>query len=215
MASPVGTSFNPAEDAVVAALAAFLGSPMAANAVYLPKAVAGRLDTLGLADRAVREAGRLALSVPLTGRGPNGSPTTPTSTTVRQVKIDEPTMRAQYILAASKRLTSALALNVYPQAQRLEGNFLKMHRGAGVNRLRAAGALDSVAIASGPWLIWQTQHDSLVEADCKRLDGRMFTVDNLPDGQIPGAVHPHCRCFAIGMDAAVVNISPLGGMHVV
>lgn len=215
MAAPVGGLYNPAEDAVIAALAVFLGSPMATNAVYLPRSLAARLDPLALADKAVREAGKLALSVPLTGRGPYGSPTIPLSSTVRDVKINEPTMRAQYILAAAKRLTSALALNVYPQAARLEQNFLKMHRKAGVNRLRAAGDLDSVAIAEGPWLIWQTQHDSTVEPDCRALDGRMFTIDHLPDGQIPGAVHPYCRCYAIGMSGAVRNISPLGGMHVV
>lgn len=215
MAAPVGSLYNPAEDAAIAALAAFLGSPLASNATYLPRSLAARLDPLALADKAVREAGKLALSVPLTGRGPNGSPSTPLSTTVRDVKINEPTMRAQYILAASKRLTTALALNVWPQAQRLEGNFLKQHRKAGVNRLRAAGDLDSVATAQGPWLIWQTQHDSTVDPDCRRLDGRMFTIDNLPDGQIPGAVHPNCRCFAIGMSGAVRVISPLGGVHVV
>lgn len=215
MAAPVGEPSNPAEAALIAALSAFLGSPMAANAVYLPKALAARFTPLGLADKAVREAGRLALSVPLTGRGPSGSPTTLLSSTVRQVKVDEPTMRAQYILAAAKRLTTALAADVWAPAQRLEGNFLALHRKAGVNRLRAAGDLDKVATSDGPWLIWQTQHDSLVEADCRRLDGRMFTIDNLPDGQIPGAVHPNCRCFAIGMAGAVVNISPLGGIHVV
>jgi hypothetical protein len=215
VAAPVGEGYNPAEQALLAALSAFLGSPLASQATYLPQRLSDRFSPLGFAGRAVREAGRLALSVPLTGRGPNGSPVTPLTSTVRQVKVDEPMMRAQYVLAAAKRLTVAAGADVWAPAARLEGNFLKMHRAAGINRLRAAGALDRVAIADGPWLIWQTQHDSLVEADCARLDGSMFTVDNLPDGQIPGAVHPCCRCYATGMAGAVLDISPLGGMHVV
>ncbi|MCW2902586.1 MAG: hypothetical protein JWO67_4851 [Streptosporangiaceae bacterium] len=206
MAAPSGELFNPAEDALIDAVATFLGTPLASQATYLPKALAARFEPLGLAVKAVREAGRLALSVPLTGRGAHGSPTVSLmSSTARQVKADEPVMRAQYVLMAAKRLTKALALDVYPQAQRLEENYLKAHRVAGRNRLAAAIALDKVAVSDGPWLVWNTQRDTTVEPDCAALEGRVFTVDNLPNGNdIPGAVHSYCRCYATGFTSGAV-----------
>lgn len=209
MATPTGELFNPVEDATTAALAAFYGSPAGKDATYLPKALAERLQALGLAAKAVRAAGRLALEPPLTGRGPYGSPTVSyLSSTARQVKADEPGMRAAYTLAAARRLTRAITLDVWAQAMRLESNYLGQHRHAGQNRLRAAVALDAVAAKDGPWLIWQTQRDNQVEQDCKALQGRVFTVDALPNGEIPGSVHPFCRCYATGLaSGAVVPIN--------
>jgi SPP1 gp7 family putative phage head morphogenesis protein len=226
--------YTAAEIAVLAALAAYLATRLAVAAVFLPARLVGRLTALGLSARAVRDAGKLALEPPLTGRGRHGSPSptppgtpppspsgaypgsppgpgpgspagaypgrpagSPMTSTARQAKADEPTMRAQYILTAAKRLTRAQTLDVYDQALRLEQTYLDQHRGAGQNRVKAAQALDQVAIKHGPWLRWQTAGDSRVGPECAALAGVLFTIDNLPGGQLPGAVHPACRCKAV------------------
>lgn len=185
---------HPVEDAVIAALVAYFLTSAAVKAVFLPVKLAARLEGLGLAGKAVREAGRLALEPPLTGRGAHGL-LVPT-TTARRVKNEEPLMRARYVLNAAKRLTRAITLGVYPQALRVEATYLKQHRQAGQNRLQAAKALDEVAAQFGLWLVWRTKRDNRVGPECAALEGRVFTLDNLPNGQIPGAVHPTCRCTA-------------------
>ena len=189
---------SPAEDAVIAALAVFLGSVLAVKAIHLPRVLVARLESLGLATKAIKAAGDMAMEPPLTGRGRFGSPAPETATTtVRTVKADEPEMRARYVVAAAKRLTRAITLGVYPQALRVEAIYLKQHRAAGQNRAKAAAALDEVATQSGPWLMWQARMDDRTTADCAALNGRLFTINDLPSGLIPGAVHPHCRCRAV------------------
>jgi SPP1 gp7 family putative phage head morphogenesis protein len=225
--------YTAAEIAVLAALAAYLATRLAVAAVFLPTRLVGRLTALGLSARAVRDAGKLALEPPLTGRGRHGSPSatppgapppsatgaypgwsagaapgspaaahpgtpagSPMTSTARQAKADEPTMRAQYILTAAKRLTRAQTLDVYDQALRLEQTYLDQHRHAGQNRVKAAQALDEIAAKHGPWLQWIAVLDHRTTPDCRALNGRLFTIDNLPNGQIPGAVHPRCRCRA-------------------
>lgn len=204
MTAPVETydeqdeGLSPAEAAVVAAVAVFLASTAAVAAVALPAALTARLVALGLTPRAVRAAGRIVMAPPLTGRRRHGSPAD-RSTTTRAVGADEPEMRARYLLAAAKRLTKAAADGVFGPALRAERRHLEQHVEAGRNRARAAARLDQVAAKDGPWLVWHTQHDANVTADCAELDGTVFTVDNLPKGHIPGAVHPKCRCFATGL----------------
>lgn len=191
---------SPAEAAVVAALAVWFASTAAVTAVTLPGVLAARLVGLGLSTRAVRAATRIVMGPPLTGRRRHGSPTTRT-TTARAVGADEPEMRARYLLAAAKRLTTAALHGVFPQALRLERGYLDQHVQAGRNRARAAAALDRVAADHGPWLVWHTHHpdDGRVTPDCAVLDGAVFTVDNIPGGLPPGARHPRCRCYATGL----------------
>lgn len=191
---------SPAEEAVIAALALYFASTAAVSAVMLPKRLVEQLMALGLSARAIRAAGRAAMAPPLTGRGRYGSPARgATTTALRGVKSEEPTMRARYVLAAAKRLTRATTLGVLPQALRQEKTYLAGHRRAGQNRANAAARLDRVAAESGPWLRWATKNDDRVEADCRALAGRVFTVDNLPvvNGipAIPGALHVRCRCW--------------------
>ena len=183
---------NPAEDAVIAALVAWFITSAGASALSLPASLVARLVALGLSARAVRAAGKLALK-----SASAGNVTALSTTTARAVKAAEPELRAQYLLNASKRLTRALTLDVYPQALRLEDNYQQQYEDAAQNRVRAATALDQVAMSNrGGYLVWRTQQDSRVESECRALEGRVFTLDNLPDGQMPGAVHPHCRCYA-------------------
>lgn len=208
------------EAAVIAALVVFFASVSAVKATLLPVRLVNRLVALGLEPRAVRAAGRLAMAPPLTGRGRYGSPTRttdPATTTLRTVKAEEPLMRARYVLAASKRLTRAIRLSkrtdqqkpkaegkpkskvdLFVAAVRVEKTYLDAHRKAGQNRARAAAAMDRVAAAAGPdgKLRWNTQRDNRVSPDCAVLEGRLFTADKPPNGLIPGAVHPRCRCYA-------------------
>lgn len=192
---------TPVEQAIVTALATYFASSLAIGAVMLPANLVQRLVALGLSAKAARAAGRIALGPPLTGRRASGSPTSRTNT-ARSVASDEPQMRAQYVLAAAKRLTEALEQGTFPAAERLEHGYVESHRRAGQNRARAAAALDDVAAEEGPWLIWRTQNDAQVEAECRALAGAVFTIDDPPGGHIPGAVHPHCRCYATGLGSA-------------
>lgn len=195
---PQQQGLTPTEEAVIAALALFFASLLAVNALGLPASLVQRLVALGLTKTAILAAATIALTPPLSGRGRAGSPTSRAST-ARAAAADEPEMRARYVLAAAKRLTEAETRNVFDEAVRVEQTYLQRHRQAGRNRARAAAALDEVAAAQGPWLVWRTQNDGRVESECRALSGQVFTIDNPPDGLIPGAVHPHCRCYATGL----------------
>jgi hypothetical protein len=198
---PVDQQGHPVEDAILVALALYFASKLAIGATRLPARLVAQLVALGLSERAVRAAGRIALAPPLTGRRRHGSPTAggARTTTVRTVASDEPEMRARYTLAAAKRLTQAITLGVYPQALQLERGYLDSHRRAGRRRAQAAAALDRTVAEHGPYLVWTTKNDARVDPACRRLAGTVFTIDNLPsvDGTpaIPGALHGgECRC---------------------
>lgn len=187
-------------DDIIAALAVWFGSSAAISAAALPPALLARLVASGLSAKAVRAAARTTIDQPLTGRRRGGSPAPrPAMTTAQTVAVDEPTQRARYLVNAAARLTEAEQLGVFPQARRREEHYLHQHTDAARNRARAAAELDRVATEAGPWLVWTTQQDSRVEADCRALEGTVFTVDRLPFGLIPGAVHPRCRCYARGL----------------
>lgn len=216
---------NRDRDAIIAALILWFGSAAAVSAARLPADLIRQLVASGLSERAVRAAARITMAPPLTGRRRGGSPTPhPGMTAARAVASEEPQMRAQYLVKASERLTEANQNGVFLQALRLEEHYLDQHTAAGRNRARAAAALDQVAAEHGPWLVWRTAGDARVEADCRALSGTVFTVDDLPKVHglpvMPGAVHPQCRCEAIGLfdrsqPAPVIQAIPTGGaVHV-
>lgn len=175
-------------------LAAWFGSPAAINATRLPPDLIAELVALGVSERAARKAGALALSVRLTGRSRYGSPAPYAGMPLtRRVAGEEPEMRARYVIAAARRLTE----DDSNAAVKREQNYLAMHVAAGRKRRAAAALVDVVASHSATgFMRWNTMHDNRVDSQCRALEGRLFTVDNLPDGQIPGAVHPRCRCYA-------------------
>lgn len=188
---------NHDRDAIIALLVLWFGSSAAVSAVRLPANLVRQLVASGLSEKAVRAAARITMAPALTGRRRGGSPTPrPGMTAARTVASEEPQMRAQYLVKASERLTEADQNGVFPQALRLEEHYLDQHTAAGRNRARAAAALDQVATEHGPYVVWLTRNDARVEADCRKLSGTVFTVDDPPllDGKpvIPGAVHPHC-----------------------
>lgn len=212
-----------AEAAVIAALMLYFASVAAVSATLLPARLVAKLTDLGLEPRAVRAAGRLAMAPPLTGRGRYGSPTAgATATTLRQVKAEEPLMRARYVLNAAERLTKALVLagkqaatqsstqgqsdeaapkteSLFVKAVRLEAQYMDQQRAAGQNRARAAKSLDRAAAEAGPdgKLRWVAVMDSRTTADCAALNGTLFTLDKPPVAGLPGMVHSRCRCGAV------------------
>lgn len=192
----------------VPTLAVWFGSPAAITAEQLPPAMVAQLMALGIPARAAREAGALGLSVRLTGRTKYGSPVaTDGMTVLRRVSSEEPTMRARYVLAAARRLAQAIAGDDYDAALKREQNYLSLHVEAGRKRRAAAALVDAVLKHSVTgFLRWNTQQDSRVDSKCRALEGRLFTADHLPDGQIPGAVHPRCRCFATAWGGSPLRI---------
>jgi hypothetical protein len=187
-----------AEEAVVAAIAAYLATRRAVAAVRLPGALVGRLIALGLSQRAVREAGRMVMAPPLTGRTRWGSPAVPAPgavvSAVRTVAADEPMMRARYLLNAAKRLTDAIVQGDFPAALKAERRYLDQHRAAGIGRRAGAAAVDAVAARSSGYLVWVGG----TCPECKPLDGQVFRVGNMP---LP-PLHPHCLIGSSRISAA-------------
>lgn len=200
---------NPAVAAVLAALVAYFASQAAISAGLMPIALVQRLVGIGIAPRAARAAGRLALSVPMTGRSRYGAPTAPTAgaSMARRAAAEEPAMRARYVLNAARRLTGGLVAGSFLDDLRAEQRYLGQHLAAGRNRAQAARSLDEAAAKSASgWLRWRTHPEKGdVTAACDALNGKLFTRDNLPvaaeEGQVPrpvypGAMHPKCKCTA-------------------
>lgn len=177
--------------AVLAALTVWFGSSDAVQADQLPPRLISMLMQLGVSRNAAERIGSMATVKSLSGRTKGGSPAPEREmTVVRRVASEEPRMRAMYVLAAARRLTAA---EDFDAAMDRETLYLKMHVQAGQNRRRAAKKVDDLG---DHVLVWRTAGDSRVEARCAMLEGRLFTPNNPPDGEIPGAVHPRCRCHA-------------------
>ncbi len=178
------------EEAVVAAIAAYLGTRAAVSAVRLPGVLVDRLVGLGLSRRAVFTVSRMVLKPPLTGRTRWGSPKllTPADTVpaIRRVAAGEPTMRALYLLNASKRLTTALTEGEFSKALAKERRYFAQHRAAGINRRAGAARVDAVAKRAHGWLVWVGG----TCPECKPLDNQVFHVGAMP---LP-PIHPGCRC---------------------
>lgn len=111
--------------------------------------------------------------------------------------------RAQYVVAASKRVLGAArqarARNesvvdaVRDQLAR-ERKFYAMHQQAIWNRTTAAGKVDMAAMEHGPLLGWLAKLDSHTSAECRDASGKNFYASRMPDIGYPGAVHLQCRC---------------------
>lgn len=196
LATPNLSKANPAttEAELLERLAEWFASPDAIHASALPGALVDGMVGIGIDRTAAVTAGQMVLGRPMSGRTRAGSPepTEPMSAT-RRVASGEPQMRAQYVLAAARRLTQARADDRYSDGLSAENRYLDQHIAAGRNRRAAAQALDEVG-KDNELLVWRTAGDSRVTPECRALEGRIFTVDNPP--AIPGAVHPKCRCYA-------------------
>jgi len=184
---------TPTEEAVVAALAAFLLAAQLVKVTTIPLHLLLRLSALGVDKRAARAAGRLVLAAPLP------RPTMFTGTALAQTREAEARIRATYWLKAAQRITGALTHGAdLFTAIRAERRFYRQHRAAADNRERAARVVDTVAQRS-PWMVWRAVIDSRTTADCQDLNGRVFTVDQpltIAGSPVwPGSIHARCRCF--------------------
>lgn len=172
------------EQYLLAALTAWFASPDANQATELPDDLVDRLVASGIKREVAVRVGEMVLAKPpIPDVAPDG-------TAVRRIASEEPHMRAQYVLAACKRLTAA---GDDDKSLSQERRYLDMHVAAGRGRHAAAQRVDDLG---APLLVWRTQEDSRVEARCAILDRRLFMIDDPPDGVYPGAAHPKCRCYA-------------------
>ena len=97
-----------------------------------------------------------------------------------------------YLSQAAYARRDALA-----EALRSEQPYWRAHVNAQQGRNKAARATDDAAAQYGPTLGWYTAGDNRVEARCKALAGRNFTVGRPPPEGYPGQVHGGtCRCHA-------------------
>jgi hypothetical protein len=114
--------------------------------------------------------------------------------------------RAQYVLAASKRVLAAARdarAHGKPVGQAraaqlaTERRYYAQHQAAMWNRATAAGKIDLEAATHGRLLGWYAKRDKRTTAECLAADRHNFYVDDPPDIGLPG-VGPHvgCRCEA-------------------
>lgn len=112
--------------------------------------------------------------------------------------------RAQYVLAASKRVVGAMrearsqgtpVLGALRDALATERRYYSMHKAAMWNRATAAGKTDMEAAVHGDLLGWNAVLDARTSPECRAADGCNYRASRIPDIGLPGSVHPHCRCF--------------------
>lgn len=134
--------------------------------------------------------------------------TLPTGDAGRAVQRQNLLRRAQYLLAASRRLTRDLGVRPAPEqvidAVRKETRYLRQHLHAVGVRSEAADAADAMASTVGgtdpttrrPGVVlgWQATLDERTSPECRAAHGKNFLLTQLPAIGLPGAVHPHCRC---------------------
>lgn len=112
--------------------------------------------------------------------------------------------RAQYVIAASKRVLGAarearakdepVGAAILGQLAR-ERRFYELHQAAMWDRATAAGKIDMEAAVHGPLLGWYARHDKRTTAECHAADRHNFYADSPPRIGFPG-IGPHagCRC---------------------
>lgn len=181
---------------LLADLTDWFGSQPAIAATELPDELVAKLVARGYTHQAVMAAGELASSPSMSGRSRYGSPAPRDDmTAVRRVAVDEPRMRAQFVIASAHRLTEAEAADRFSAQLEAEQRYRDMHVALGRKRRQAARQADEAAGESaGGWLVWRTA--AKPEAICRALSGRIFKPDNPPGGLYPGAAHISCKCHA-------------------
>jgi hypothetical protein len=195
---------NTAEDAAaVAAIAALLA--------MVPFPPVGRLVTLLTQHRVTRPAARAAVTL-VTSAGENR--VLPLGPAGRGMQRTNLLRRAQFLLAAAKRLTRALGTNppkdAVMAALRRERQYWRQHLHAGDRRTQAAALVDSMAdTASGQVtdpreparprrvLGWRAVLDERTTPDCRAAHRKNFYADQEPRIGWPGAVHVQCRCVPV------------------
>lgn len=114
---------------------------------------------------------------------------------IAQSARTEVLFRAAYVLAASRRVLSALKTgSTHRAAMEPEKRYFEQHLGAMRKRMDSAALADRRARLYGAKLGWHATLDSRTSPECKEAHGRNFNIGERPAIGYPGAVHPHCRC---------------------
>lgn len=206
---PTEQGLSEGEQEALAALTTAIAEGALIGAIALPPYLYSKLLKLGFDPKAIKAASRLALPDPLGRRRTVTSPGPRVAgTAAAQVASAEAEWRARYLLAAARRITSALrhGANLFT-ALRQERRFYDMHRNAGKRRAAAAREVDRIVEESGSeWLRWTLGATKTHTPGCVWADGQIFTRDqplvftddDLPARvQWPGTPHPRCGCVAV------------------
>lgn len=192
-----------AELITIIAGAIAIGAPPSAAAASLA-------PILGVSASVLLSVIKLAMRKPTTyGTAPLTAGVPTASSASQRV---EGLFRAQYVLAASRRIAAAVADGVpLAEAERTEERYYNQHLEAMLNRRKAAAQVDGMARRHGDLLGWYAKMDSRTSAECREANGKNFTVSVRPPIGYPGTVHPNCRCKAgkpHGTRATVYSIQP-------
>jgi SPP1 gp7 family putative phage head morphogenesis protein len=134
-----------------------------------------------------------------------GVTTIPSATASAESSALEPTYRAQYVLAAARRL-SGLEGEEREEALRREQRYFNLHIQAVANRRQSAANVDKARARYGNELGWYAKMDSRTSAECREANGKNFSATRIPPIGWPGSVHPHCRCKAGKRHATSVTV---------
>ncbi|HEY2090036.1 MAG TPA: hypothetical protein VGH54_28945 [Mycobacterium sp.] len=111
--------------------------------------------------------------------------------------------RAQYVVAASKRVLGAArearakgepVTGAIRDQLAVERRYYSLHLAAMWGRASAAGKTDMAALEHGNLLGWYAVLDGHTSAECRNADGMNYYASAIPDIGLPSAVHLHCRC---------------------
>lgn len=187
--------------AIVAGLAALL----AAVTPSLPSIT--RLLTRSR-QRVSRTAASAAAQIVLQWGQPDTEPLGAAGQRMQRLNIQR---RAQYLLAAARRITRQLGTDRSPDAVagaiRRELQYWRQHVHAGTQREQAAAVADSTAAQHGApvraggkpvtVLGWHAVLDSRTDPQCRAANGKNWILERPPRIGIPGTVHPACRCIPV------------------
>lgn len=189
------------DTALAVAIAALLAGLTVAGA-YITS-VAGMLALLRLrfrlSARAWKSLGAVLSMVtghPATASGGTGAASA-------QVSRMNAARRAQYVVAATKRIQAAVAEarakgvpedEAFAAALDQEQRYYELHLSAMQNRADAAARTDLAARKYGKILGWLAKNDDRTSAECAAASGKNYYASHMPDIGLPGAVHPSCRC---------------------
>lgn len=105
--------------------------------------------------------------------------------------------RANYILAASRRLDEKFSRGIPRRvALQQEKTFFNQHLEAARVRRKAAKQVDTAAARYGATLGWHATLDTRTSPECRAANGKNFEALRKPDIGYPGSVHSSCRCRA-------------------
>src|SRR5438105_11350300 len=160
--------------------------------------------------RVSRIAGTAAARLVLAWSDPTTEPHGAAGARMQRLNIQR---RAQYLLAAARRITRQLgpdrSREAVVKALQAERRYWQQHVYAGQKREQAAATADSVAAQDGVQqptdtrgkvgtvLGWMARMDDRTTAECRAAHGKNWIVERPPRIGLPGTVHVHCRCLPV------------------